>query len=247
MVPYFKDVHSPDPQVEKALDVMRAWDFENRRDRAGATIFESIFVHLQEAIWSDELGADLAKDVLGTGPSQRLAVSEMLGKPDAVWWDDVTTPGVQESEADILLKASTAAVAELSARLGGEPASWTWGRVHTATFRNQSLGESGFAPLESLFNRGPVEVDGGSAIVNATGYGFATRYEVRALPSMRMLVDLDTLSNSRTMNTTGQSGHPYHPQYDEWIDAWRNVQYHPMLWDRTAVDANAEATLILEP
>jgi penicillin amidase len=48
------------------------------------------------------------------------------------------------------------------------------------------------------------------------------------------------------MHTTGQSGHPFHPHYDDMIDPWRNIDYHPMLWQRQDVEADAEETLILE-
>jgi penicillin amidase len=31
------------------------------------------------------------------------------------------------------------------------------------------------------------------------------------------------------------------------IDPWRNIQYHPMLWSRTEVEAQAEGILRLVP
>jgi penicillin amidase len=31
------------------------------------------------------------------------------------------------------------------------------------------------------------------------------------------------------------------------IDPWRNIQYHPMLWERPDVEAGAEGTLVLRP
>lgn len=60
-----------------------------------------------------------------------------------------------------------------------------------------------------LFNRAaPPEVPGGSLIVNATGWFASDGYEVAALPSMRMVVDLGDLTRSQVMHATGQSGHP---------------------------------------
>jgi penicillin amidase len=49
------------------------------------------------------------------------------------------------------------------------------------------------------------------------------------------------------MHTTGQSGHPFHRHYDDMIDAWQNVDYHPMLWERAQVEEDAEGMLILTP
>jgi hypothetical protein len=31
------------------------------------------------------------------------------------------------------------------------------------------------------------------------------------------------------------------------IDPWRNIEYHPMLWERAAVEAAAKDTLVLRP
>jgi hypothetical protein len=31
------------------------------------------------------------------------------------------------------------------------------------------------------------------------------------------------------------------------IDPWRNVEHHPMLWEREDVEAAAEGTLVLTP
>jgi len=49
------------------------------------------------------------------------------------------------------------------------------------------------------------------------------------------------------MHTTGQSGHAYHRHYDDMIDPWRNIEYHPMLWEQADVEADAEGILVLRP
>ena len=79
----------------------------------------------------------------------------------------------------------------------------------TASFRNATFGESGIPPIEWLFNRGGFEVAGGGDLVNATTWNASEGYEVVALPSMRMIVDLDDFARSRALHTTGQSGHAY--------------------------------------
>jgi penicillin amidase len=62
-----------------------------------------------------------------------------------------------------------------------------------------------------------------------------------------MIVDLSDLTNSLTIHTTGQSGHAYHPNYINMADMWRTIQYHPMLWQFTTIQEQAESTLILTP
>jgi len=67
------------------------------------------------------------------------------------------------------------------------------------------------------------------------------------VPSMRMIVDLNDFKKSVTIHTTGQSGHAFNKHYNDMIDLWRTIQYHPMLWDRGSVEAAKEAVLMLEP
>ena len=65
--------------------------------------------------------------------------------------------------------------------------------------------------------------------------------------SMRMIVDVANFDNSVTMHTTGQSGHPSSPHYNDMIDSWRMIEYHPMLWSRVKVEAATTERLILNP
>jgi penicillin amidase len=131
--------------------------------------------------------------------------------------------------------------------LGKDTSQWKWGDLHTATFRNQTLGESGVSLIEDLFNRGPFPTGGGKSIVNATGWSTIDGYFVDWLPSMRMIVDLGNLNNSLTVHTTGQSGHAYHPHYADMAPLWADVKYYPMWWDQPSAIDDAEGHLVLKP
>jgi penicillin amidase len=62
-----------------------------------------------------------------------------------------------------------------------------------------------------------------------------------------MIADLGDLNNSVTIHTTGQSGHAYHPHYDDMASLWANIQYYPMLWSQQAIVDDAEGHLVLSP
>ena len=65
--------------------------------------------------------------------------------------------------------------------------------------------------------------------------------------SQRYITDLNDFDNSRIIHTTGQSGHLFHPHREDFISLWQNVEYHPMLFSRAQVEANADTTLTLSP
>ena len=139
------------------------------------------------------------------------------------------------------------ALVELSNRFGKNPADWRWGDLHQLELVNATFGKSGIGPIEWLFNAGPAGVSGGGAIVNATGWDAAEGYQVDAVPSMRMIVDLSNLDASRWIQLTGNSGHAFHPNYDDQFELWRSGQNLPMHWDRPSIEADATTTLTLRP
>ncbi|HLZ07588.1 MAG TPA: penicillin acylase family protein, partial [Chloroflexota bacterium] len=67
------------------------------------------------------------------------------------------------------------------------------------------------------------------------------------IPSYRQLVDLGNFDNSRSVHTTGQSGHVGSPHFDDFVDLWRAGGYHPMRYDRRAVLDDLEHLLVLRP
>ncbi len=232
------DYHDPRP-----VQLLSAWDMQTTRDSAAAALFESFRLHLTERTFRDDLGDSLLRQAR---TFTMYALEDLLADPRSPWFDDRGTPQV-ETRDEIIRRAMDDAVKELTERLGPNMEKWRWGDLHTATFKNQALGQSGIGWVERIFNRGPVAVDGTAGTVNNTAYNFNAPYAVRTVPSYRQIVDVGDWSRSLSIHTTGQSGHPFHRHYDDMIDAWRNIRYHPMLWSRTEIEAQAEGILRLEP
>jgi penicillin amidase len=109
------------------------------------------------------------------------------------------------------------------------------------------LGASGIAPVEAIFNRGPFPASGGLDLVNANSWSRSEPAIIGSHPSMRMIIDMSNFANNQTVIPTGQSGHPFNPHYDDQMPLWLAGEYHPMLFDRAAVEAVAADTLILQP
>jgi penicillin amidase len=245
LVPALESLDEGETDVE-AMDLVRDWDGQQTADSGGAAVVNAIWRHLLARTFNDEF-VDLMQ-IPPDGGDRWLALMEsLLEEPDAGWWDDTTTGDVVETRDDILAAAIDDAVAEMAEVLGGEPGDWRWGALHTLTLRNASLGESGIAPIEMLFNRGPFETAGGSDVLNATGWYAPDGYEVSWVPSMRMVVDLADLDASRYVNLTGVSGHAFHDHYDDQTALWADGGSIAWPFTPTAVEAATVDLLTLRP
>jgi penicillin amidase len=230
------------PQTQTALDALRKWDKYYSRNSIGATIFETFKLKLAHAVFDDDLGDDLKEEALSVGTVTWTALRNL--KPDSRWWDDART-SEKETREQIVSRTFDEALTDLSKRLGNDVGKWQWGALHQATFKNQTLGQSGISLVENIFNRGPFPADGGTGLVNAVGH--RPDFSVRSVPSLRMVVDFNNFDNSTLIHTTGQSGHAYHPHYDDMIDKWLNGQTNVMWWSAEKVKANAKTTLSMTP
>lgn len=246
LVPILSGLDLPPGTPARALDLLENWDFQNRADSQAAAVFEWFWWDLLTRVFADE---PFPEGYLPGGGSRWYQVMrDLVNDPGSAWWDDKGTEGDVESRDDLFALVFVEAVSQMEEKYGSDISRWpAWGDLHTATFRNQTLGESGIGLIESIFNRGPFPTGGGESIVNATGWTVGVGFEVDWLPSMRMIVDLGDLRNSVTVHTTGQSGHAYHPHYIDLASLWANVQYYPMLWNEQAVVSSAQSHLRLMP
>jgi penicillin amidase len=58
---------------------------------------------------------------------------------------------------------------------------------------------------------------------------------------------MSDLSRSCSIHAPGQSGLPASNHFDDFIERWRKLEYHPMLFARKDVEANVEGTLQMLP
>ncbi|MEV5409327.1 penicillin acylase family protein [Thermopolyspora sp. NPDC052614] len=245
LMPYLLKVPFPDGEFGTALrEVASGWDFDQGRDSAGAAYYNAVWRHLLKRVFDDEIPEGARA---GGGDRWFEVMRSLLTRPDDRFWDDVRTTGKMETRDDMLAAASRDAQDELRERLGDDPAEWRWGDLHTLTLTHQSLGTSGIAPIEWLFNHAPLRLAGGKDAVNATGWNSAEGYEVDHVPSMRMIVDLADLDASRWINLTGASGHAFHTNYTDQADLWADGRTIPMRHTERAVRADAVTTLTLTP
>ncbi|MFI7341827.1 penicillin acylase family protein [Streptomyces sp. NPDC050085] len=176
-------------------------------------------------------------------------VRTLVNDENSDWWKAPKTRNdkATDNRDQLFARAMDDARWDLTAKLGKDIDTWSWGRLHKLELKNQTLGTEGPGWLQYVLNRGPWKLGGGEAAVNATGWNAAGGYGVDWVPSMRMVVNLADLDKSKWINLTGASGHTYSAHYTDQTDKWVNGDLLP--WDFTskAVDDSTSDTLTLKP
>ena len=126
-----------------------------------------------------------------------------------------------------------------------DPARWTWGRLHSLTFKHPFAGQSGL--LDKLINLGPYPIGGGMFTVNPTQHRLWGDTAVISGASMRHIFDLSDPERSTGSITTGQSGHFFSPHYGDQVALWLKAETHPLSLDPETIQKRAEYLFILNP
>jgi penicillin amidase len=176
-------------------------------------------------------------------------VRKLMDDPTNDWWKTPKSgnrPGASNMN-QLFKRAMIDARWELTAKLGKDIDTWSWGRLHRLFLKNQTLGTEGPAIVQYVLNRGPWKLSGGEATVNATGWNAAGGYGVVWVPSMRMVVNLDDFDKSKWINLTGASGHAFSAHYTDQTGKWVNGELLPWSFSSKAVDGSTSDTLVLKP
>ncbi|MET8676977.1 penicillin acylase family protein [Streptomyces sp. NPDC004647] len=176
-------------------------------------------------------------------------VRTFLKDEDNHWWKTSSTPRKpgDRNRDELLAHAMRDARWELTSKLGKDIDTWSWGRLHQLTLKNQTMGTEGPGVLQRMLNRGPWNLGGGEAAVDATGWNAAGGYDVVWVPSMRMIVNLGDLDKSRWINLTGASGHAFNAHYSDQTDKWAKGDLLPWAFSNQEVEDGTSDTLALTP
>ena len=234
--------------AKRAFNFLRVWDCRLWPDSVAATIVEAFFLHMLRNTVAVKLGPltgyFVGKEVHPAVPDSFYlyrSASWLLGlmkEAPADWF-------AGRSWRDVMEQSLEEAVAALRRSLGEDMSRWTWGRIHYAPFEHV-LGR--VRALRPVFNRGPVPVGGDMNTVAQASYIGSRPYAVASFAvSYRQIIDLGDLNRSVAILPGGQSGHPASRHYGDMIDAWRRLEYHPLLFDRGEIERQAAGKLTLMP
>lgn len=240
LLPFLLETPPQNERQAAAIELLHTFDGEMRRDSAAAALYQAWMVHLERALFEDDLRASLFEEM--STRANPIFLTNILNDPalGAVWCDQVLTAPV-ESCTDTAQHALDAALDDLSARMGETMSDWRWDRIHLTQYPHNPFSEVDL--LKGIFHRS-IANGGDRYTVNVAPVQLAEPYLQNNSPGYRQVVDLADFNNSRFMITTGQSGNVLSEHYDNLIRRHRDVEYLPMSFGRAQVSGTR---LLLQP
>lgn len=189
----------------------------------------------------------------------------------SVFWDDWGTTDVEETRADISVKAYNEAIAGLDAKFGtSNVLEWLWGRLHTLTVRHLAdsasvEGDSAEAfsiPSPSdlvLFGKLGLKGfprPGGFFVVDSSQPGFnlmtsakQSDFSYGSGPSYRMIVEMtDSGPNAHTALPGGNVANLRSTYYDNQLrEFWWANDYKKFPFTREELKAEADTLIVFQP
>jgi penicillin amidase len=189
-------------------------------------------------------GTTILAPVNGYNSRNKALLIRLLNEHNDAWFADSTIPNSPKSWDAALAVAFHAAIEDLREKFGDDISQWRYGKMHKMTYAHP-LGR--VKPLNKIFNRGPYAVGGDIDTVNM-GATWPNQPEVViTVPSYRQIVNLADVAASLSGHAPGQSGHPASKHYADFIQSWLRVEHHPMLFERSTIEENAEGPLEMIP
>jgi penicillin amidase len=85
-IPLLEGLSSDNADVQAALERLRGWDKQLRRDSVPAALFEIFIMQMAELTLADNVGASNVDDF-----RSNILLHQLADDPEAVWWDDLDT------------------------------------------------------------------------------------------------------------------------------------------------------------
>jgi penicillin amidase len=236
LIPLLRDVALSTAPARAARDRLLEWDYVLDRSSVAAGIYVAFEQHLTGNVTERVLTPEVRRAVRTVQLSR---VIQWLLAPDGRFGAEPI------ATRDSLLGASLEqAVAELTEKLGADPAGWAWGqdRYHHALIRHPM--SSAVSPeVRALLDVGPAPRGGYGNTPNATGNGD----NQTSGASFRIVADLSDWDHSVGTNTPGQSGDPASPHYRDLFPLWVDGRYFPVLYTRPRVESVTGTRTVLAP
>lgn len=246
LLPLLLNATSPHPLAAKAKVILSEFDGDMSLNSSGATIFNAWAHQLTRLLFSEKLGLSFAIEYGKRDFRSGLHHVMKLHARDpsaAAFWCDITSTKKIETCEDLFNDSLTEALTQLSKRLGDQPESWSWGKVHIATSEHRPFSQIKLLKRHFEINR-PTPGDGFTINIGFMDLGnIKNPFKVTKAASLRTIFDLSDLDQSQFIFQTGQSGWINSPHYSDYANIWAQQDYLPL----TMNPKNFSHTATLKP
>lgn len=229
-------------RLEKtALLLLKRWNGKADGDSIGMSIY-STFLRFLSQNFFDELTHDEYSGFADLSICY-IQLKKALNDLSNPLWKDTHTPNTTPQEVVDL--SFTQAVEYLNRRLGPVVEYWNWSNLHNITFEHP-LGK---IPLVgTLFNYGPLPINGAKRHINAIFSRFATLdFHVKGGVSTRRIIDYSNPLVSYGVLPLGESAHLLSRHLDDQYPLFANGKYRYQLMDSNKIKSHIEGKLQFLP
>jgi penicillin amidase len=224
--------------------ILSEWDFVDHPDKAAPTVFQSVYREFTLLVYTDELGEELAKTMLGNWYFWQERLQKMVVDGQSTWFDDTDTAGRQETRDALFHQAALNAAKTLSPALGDDPATWVWGKLHVHEFLSP-IRRSG-AGKEWLGGGAHPAMGSGETLYRGI-YDFSQPYEVKTSATLRMVADFADPDKILAVLPGGVTGRQFDPHTTDQVEPFMNGTKVYWWFSDNAIKEHAKHTLTLNP
>ncbi len=227
-----------------AYSILSNWKGTNNLNDIAPTIYNKFIYRYLQNTFQDELGKENFGALLSTHIIKQV-IEPQIANEKSIWWDNIKTKDKAETRKEILTKSFEETVVELEKQLGKNVSNWTWNKVHTLEHVHPIGKLKLFAPV---FNVGKFEVAGSNEVINNLMFGFSSngKYEVKAGPSTRRVIDFSDVENSVSILPTGNSGNFMSKHYNDQAQMYNKGQFRKMKLNKNEI-IKTSTKLIFKP
>jgi penicillin G amidase len=236
LLPHLLKAKASSDRARDALERLGTWDGDLAAGSREAAVYETWLGAIAPAVFGEDDPETFAAYVAAREAFVCAALPALLEAGDP--------PPRGETWSDLLGSSLEAALDRLEQELGADPAGWRWGALHHARFAHPLARLPG---LGALFVAAEHEVGGDEQTVMQSGVDGRIGFDAVVVPSWRQVVDLSNVDATLAVMSTGQSGNPASPHWNDQSPMWAAGELRPCPFTRPAVEAAAEHRLVLFP
>ncbi|RMF56156.1 MAG: penicillin acylase family protein, partial [Calditrichaeota bacterium] len=215
------------------VEQIRQWDGNMAGNSRMATLFSYWWEILAQTIFEDELQ--------GNWPMGKYILEEVISEPITSVIDDKTTSETVETLEDMAAKALQMVVLNFEIK--------PYKEVSILQIEHP-LSKIKFLDMWFGLSRGPFPMPGGKGTLNANLREFnpqTGKFECFVAPSMRYVLDWADVDGFTINGNMGQSGNPFSPHYDDFLEVMLTGQRWNVPFSKGKVYEKKETLLVLKP